>query len=261
MADGEIPMGGRTLPHLSDTDRAIYEWQMWLPGFGEERQRRLKAATALVSRCGGLGGPLCYSLAAAGIGRLVIAHGGNVKPSDLNRQVLMTRDWIGKPRVESAARRLREFNPDVEIVAVPGNVGEGNVERLVGMADIVFDCAPLFAERFLMNRECVRQGKPMVEAAMYGMEGQVTVILPGRTPCLACLYPEQPPAWKRRFPVLGAVSALAAAIAALEGIKLIAGFGETLAGALLHYDAGTMAFRRIPMSRRPGCVVCGNIGA
>ncbi|MCX7804576.1 MAG: HesA/MoeB/ThiF family protein, partial [Planctomycetota bacterium] len=235
MADDTAPRAGRQLPELSDADRAIYEWQMWLPGFGEEGQRRLRAASALVSRCGGLGGPLCLSLAAAGIGRLIIAHGGNVKPSDLNRQVLMTRDWIGKPRVESAARRLREFNPDVEIVAVPENIREENAARLVEMADIVFDCAPLFEERFLMNRECIRQGRPMVEAAMYGMEGQVTTILPGRTPCLACLYPEKPPAWRRQFPVLAAVPALAAAIAAAEGIKLIVGIGRTLAGTWLLY--------------------------
>jgi molybdopterin-synthase adenylyltransferase len=245
------------MSELNDHERAVYEWQMWVPGFGEAGQEKLKAATALVSRCGGLGGPLCYSLAAAGIGKLVIAHGGNVKPSDLNRQVLMTHDWLGKPRAESAARRLRDFNPRMEIEAVCENINEQNAAELVGKADIVFDCAPLFSERFLMNRECVRQGVPMVEAAMFSMEGQVTTILPGKTPCLACLYPEDPPQWKRQFPVFGAVSALAAAIAAAEGIKVLAGFGQTLAGTLLYYDAGNMSFRRIPIARRPNCPVCG----
>jgi molybdopterin/thiamine biosynthesis adenylyltransferase len=246
------------MSQLSDQERAVYEWQMWVPDFGEAGQRKLKAATALVSRCGGLGGPLSYSLAAAGIGKLVIAHGGNVKPSDLNRQVLMTHDWVGKPRVESAARRLRELNPRLEIEAVPANVNQENAAELVAKADLVFDCAPLFSERFLMNRECVRRGVPMVEAAMFAMEGQVTTIVPGKTPCLACLYPEDPPRWKREFPVFGAVSALAAAIAATEGIKLLAGFGETLAGTLLYYDAGNMTFQRIPVARRPQCPVCGS---
>lgn len=243
---------------LTDADRAVYEWQMWIDGFGEAAQERLKGATAFVSRCGGLGGPLCYHLASAGLGRLIVAHGGNVRPSDLNRQILMTHDWIGRPRAECARRRLLELNPRMEIEAVPENVTEANAPDLVGRADIVFDCAPLFRERFLMNRECVRRGKPMVEAAMFEMEGQVTTILPGETPCLACLYPSDPPQWKRRFPVLGAVSSIAAAIAATEGIKILTGLGAALAGTLLYFDSRSMSFQRIPIARRPGCPVCSS---
>jgi molybdopterin/thiamine biosynthesis adenylyltransferase len=241
---------------LTDQERAVYEWQMWVPSFGEVGQERLKAATALVSRCGGLGGPLAQSLAAAGIGRLVIAHGGNLKPSDLNRQILQTADHVGKPRIDSIVRRLRELNPRVEVEGIPENISEANAAALVGKADIVFDCAPLFTERFLMNRECVRQGKPLVEAAIYSLEGQVTTIIPGKTACLQCLYPEVPASWKREFPVIGAVPALAAAVAAMEGIKLIAGIGTALAGELLYFDTANMTFQRIPIRRRPDCPVC-----
>ncbi len=242
---------------LTPEERAVYEWQIWVPGFGEAGQEKLKGASALVSRCGGLGGPLAQSLAAAGVGRLVIAHDGDLKPSDLNRQILQTADWVGKPRIDSIVRRLRELNPRVEVEGVAENVSEENSERLVGKADIVFDCAPLFAERFAMNRECIRQGKPLVEAAMFSLEGQVTTIIPGKTPCLACLYPETPPEWKREFPVIGAVSALAAQIAAMEGIKLLAGIGKPLAGELLYYDTASMTFQKIPIARRPDCPVCG----
>lgn len=244
---------------LTDEERAIYEWQMWIEGFGEQAQQKLKNATALVSRCGGLGGPLCYHLASAGIGRLIIAHAGNVVPSDLNRQILMTHDWLGKPRVESARRRLNELNPRMEVIAVGENISEENVDSLVGQADIVFDCAPLFAERFAMNRACVELGKPMVEAAMFEMEGQVTTILPGKSACLSCIYPEDPPQWKRQFPVLGAVSSMAASIAAVEGVKVLTGIGETLAGTILYYDSRSMHFQRIPTFRRPDCRVCGKI--
>ena len=247
------------MPKLTDEERATYAWQLSVPGFGEAGQEKLKGATALVSRCGGLGGPLAYSLTAAGFGKLIIAHGGDLKPSDLNRQITMTHDWLGRPRAEIAAQRLREMNPRLEVEAVSSNITEENAAALVGKADIVFDCAPLFAERFLMNRECVRQGKPMVEAAMYCMEGQVTTILPGRTPCLACLYPEDPPRWRREFPVFGAVSSMAAQIAAAEGIKLIAGLDSPLAGVLLYYDAAAMTFQRIPIARRPDCPVCGSL--
>ena len=95
-----------TNPSLSAAETARYEWQMWTPDIGEEGQRKLKSASVLVSRIGGVGGTVAYYLAAAGIGRLVLAHAGNVKPSDLNRQLLMTTDWLGKPRVESAQKRL-----------------------------------------------------------------------------------------------------------------------------------------------------------
>jgi len=247
------------MPKLTDEERATYEWQIWTPGFGEAGQEKLKGATALVSRCGGLGGPLSFSLTAAGIGKLIIAHGGNLKHSDLNRQITMTHAWLGKPRAEITAKRLREMNPRLEVEAISSNITEDNAAELVGKADIVFDCAPLFSERFLLNRECVRQGKPMVEAAMYGMEGQVTTILPGKTPCLACIYPEDPPRWKREFPVFGAVSSIAAQVAACEGIKLIAGLGTPLAGVLLYYDALSMTFQRVPIARQPDCPVCGHL--
>lgn len=246
---------------LTDEELAIYEWQMWIEGFGKQSQEKLRNATALVSRCGGLGGPVCYNLAAAGIGRLIIAHAGNVVPSDLNRQILMTHDWLGKPRVESARRRLNELNPRMEIIAVPENISEENVDYLVSRADIVFDCAPLFNERFAMNRACVDQGKPMIEAAIYEMEGQVTTLIPGRTACLSCIYPEDPPQWKRQFPVLGAVPAMAAAMAAVEGIKVLTGMGDTLAGTILYFDSRNMNFQKIPTFRRPDCPVCSKVNA
>ncbi len=249
----ELPINPKP---LTDEERAIYEWQTWVPDFGEGGQERLKGATVLISRIGGLGGVVAYELAAAGVGRLILAHAGDVKPSDLNRQLLMTHEQLGKPRIESAERRLHDLNPRLEIVPVAENVSEDNVERLVSEADVVVDCAPLFEERFLMNREAVRQSKPMVECAMYELQAQLTTILPGETPCLACLFPEAPPAWKREFPVFGAVSGTVGCLAAMEAIKLIAGIGEPLSGELLTMDLRTMAFRKHRVSRRAGCAVC-----
>ena len=191
---------------LTDEERAVYEWQLWVPEFGEAGQERLKGASVLVSRCGGLGSVAAYELAAAGVGKLVIAHAGNVKPSDLNRQLLMTHDWLGKSRVESAERRLKELNPRLEIVAVGENINEENAAGIIEQVDLIVDCAPLFTERFAMNRQAVLQGKPIVECAMYDMEAQLTSIIPGETPCLACLHPADPPGWKREFPVFGAMT-------------------------------------------------------
>ena len=167
------------MPPLTDEERAVYEWQIWVPGFGETGQQKLRDASVLVSRVGGLGSVVAYELAAAGIGRLVLAHAGNIKPSDLNRQLLMTHAGLGTSRVESAQRRLKELNPRLEILSVAENLSEANAERLVGEVDLVVDCAPLFPERFAMNRQCIEQKKPLVDCAMYDLEGQVTTILPG----------------------------------------------------------------------------------
>ena len=166
---------------LSDEERAVYEWQLWVRGFGEAGQERLKGASVLVSRVGGLGGLVAYQLAAAGVGKLVLAHAGNVKPSDLNRQLLMTHESLGSSRVESARQRLLELNPRLVVETVAENVSEENAARLVGAADLVVDCAPLFEERLLLNREAVRQGKPLVECAMYALEVHVLTVLPGQS--------------------------------------------------------------------------------
>ena len=243
---------------LSDAERARVAWQIDVAGFGEEGQERLQAAGVLISRCGGVGGMVAYELASAGVGRLILAHAGDVRLNDLNRQLLMTTDWIGKPRVECAARRLRELNPLVEVETVAENIREDNAERLVGRSDLVVDCAPLFSERLLLNREVVRQNKPLVDCAMYDLEAQITTIVPGKTPCLACLYPTEPPAWKRQFPVFGAVAGTIGSLAAMEAIKVLAGFGESLAGRLLIGNLRDMTFRTVRLTRNPACAVCGS---
>jgi molybdopterin-synthase adenylyltransferase len=242
---------------LTDAERAVYQWQLWVGGFGEAGQERLKGASVLLSRCGGVGGAAAYQLAAAGVGRLVLAHAGDLRPDDLNRQLLMSHAEIGRPRVEQAARRLRELSPFVEVEAVAENVNEANAERLVGRADLVVSCAPRFRERLLLNRAAVAQGKPLVDCAMYELEAQLTTVVPGRTPCLACLYPEEPPGWERRFPVFGAVAGTVGCLGAMEAVKVLAGLGEPLLGQLLICDLRDMTFRKVALARRPGCAVCG----
>ena len=169
----------------------------------------------------------------------------------------MTHDWLGRPRVESAEQRLKELNPRLQIVAVPENVSEENAERLVSEADLIVDCAPLFEERFAMNRQAVLQKKPIVECAMYDLDAQITTVIPGQTACLSCLFPEKPPEWRREFPVFGAVSGTVGCIAAMEAIKVLAGFGEPLANRLLTFDLRSMRFSKLAIERKPDCPVCG----
>lgn len=244
---------------LTDAEKAIYEWQMWVPGFGETGQRRLRAASVLVSRVGGVGGSVAMQLAAAGVGRLVLAHAGSLEPSDLHRQTLMSHAGLGTSRVEQAAERLRAMNPYVHVETVAENVSDANADSLVSRVDLVVDCAPRFGERLAMNRAVVQQRKPLVECAMYELEGQVTTVMPGQTPCLACLYPQEPPAWNRRFPVFGAVAGTVGCIGAMEAIKVLAGLGEPLFRRLLTFDLRSASFRTVSIRRRRECEVCGHL--
>lgn len=245
------------LPELTETDRSIYAWQMSVPGMGEEGQRKLKGASVLISRLGGLGGLVALELAAAGVGKLILAHGGALKPSDLNRQLLQTRAHLGQPRMENIVKRLKDLNPDCEIIGITENVSAKNVAGLVAQADIVVDAAPLFEERLALNAAARNAGKPMVECAMHTLEASVTTFIPGQTGCLACYVPEVPRSWTRQFPVFGAVSGTAACLGAMEVIKLITGIGSPLAGEMLCMDLESMQFRRVKLPWRADCEVCG----
>lgn len=156
-------------------------------------------------------------------------------------------------------QRLLDLNPRLEIVAVGENVNEDNAARLVEQADVVVDCAPMFEERFAMNRQAVLQRKPLVECAMYDLEATITTVQPGTTPCLACWCPSVPPQWKRQFPVFGAVSGTVGCLAAMEAIKLIAGFGEPLFNRMLRMDLRDMTMQTLALARNPECAVCGSL--
>lgn len=233
-----------------------YTWQEDIPGFGDASQEKLKNSTALVSRVGGLGGPLAQSLAAAGVGRIILAHGGELRPDDLNRQILMTHEGLGDERHAQAAETLRRFNQDLEIESVGENISEKNAAGLVERADLVFSCAPLFEERLLMNREAMKQGKYFVDGAMCSMEGHVLPVDPGKSTCLGCLVKEPPSYWKRRFPVIGAVSAMVAQIAVLEGMKLLTRFAEPALDQMIHIDAQRMRMKKVRLVRDVACYHC-----
>lgn len=234
---------------LTDAERAQYAWQMTVPGVGESGQLRLKSSTVLVSRCGGVGGSAAQQLAAAGVGRLILLHGGDLQPADLNRQILMRADALGHRRVDCAAARLREINSHVEVVSVAEYPNQENCVRLAAEADLVISAAPLFEERHALHRAAAERGIPCVEAAMYAMQGYVTVVHPPHTARYDEWVPEKPDWWKRQFPVFGAVSGVIGALAAVEAIKLLTGIGQPLYNQLLAFDFLTTHIRSVQLPR------------
>lgn len=250
--DRRAPLGSR--------ERAVYARQMSLPGWGEAAQVRLRGSSVLIARAGGLGGTVAMYLAAAGVGRMTVMHGGSLIEPDLNRQMLMAADGVGLPRAGMIRESLLRLRPDLDLTVVAENPDAGNLDARVAGADVVCDCAPTFEERYAINRAAVRQGRPMVEAAMCGWEGYVTVVVPGRTACLRCLYPAPPADWQwEGFPVLGAVSGTVACLAAAEAVKVLTGVGRPLAGRLLTVDVDSQEHRRHRIRRDPACPDCGGM--
>lgn len=234
-----------------------YERQQKL--LGAEGQRKLKEATVMVAGIGGLGGTAALYLAAAGIGRLILAHEGVIREPDLNRQILMDADHIGKERIATAVRNLKRINPDVDIEGHNAKITEES-EPWVRRADLVIDARYDFPERYELNRLCVAAGKPLVEAAMYGFEVSLTTIVPGLTPCLACLYPEREQEWEPfGFPVLGATSGLAGCLAAMEAVKWIAGVGRPFLQVMHRINTLDMSGYVVSLRRNPDCACCKGI--
>ncbi len=244
---------------LTPTELERYHRQMMLPNFGETAQKRLKSATVLVTGVGGLGGTAALYLAVAGVARLLLARGGELRLDDMNRQILMTDDWVGKPRVFKAKETLQAINPDIQVEAIDDYITPENVNFLVQEADIALDCPHNFVERDLLNEACVRWQKPMVESAMNGMEAYLTTMIPGVTPCLSCLFPEKPDWDRQGFAVLGAVCGTLGCLTALEAIKVITGFGQPLLSQLLTMDLNRMEFAKRHTYHDPSCVVCGHL--
>jgi molybdopterin/thiamine biosynthesis adenylyltransferase len=243
---------------LTTEERERYRRQMMLPGFRAEHQERLKCSTALIAGIGGLGGTAALYLAVAGIGRMVFAHAGALTLSNMNRQVLMRHDWIGKSRVIQGKKSIEEINPHVEIQIHDERMTGRNTRVLLDGADVALSARPNFAERAVLNRACVEKGIPMVEAAMNGMEGYLFNVIPGETACLQCVYPEENSEWQELgFPVLGAVSGALGCLMAIEAIKIITGYGRPLKNEMLLYNTFDMDFRKLALRRDSACRVCG----
>jgi len=242
---------------LTHIERERYRRQLMLRGFTPDHQRWLRNSTALVAGVGGLGGTAALYLAAAGVGRLILVHSGNLTLSNMNRQILMKNSQVGKSRVVQAKKTIQEMNPDVDIEVRDEQITDDNIGLLLRTAKIVLSARPNFNERRILNRACIETGVPMVEAAMNGMEGYIFNVIPRVAACLHCVYPEDDPSWEELgFPVLGAVSGMLGCMMAIEAIKLLTGYGKPLFSEMLLFNTLDMDFRKVKIPRDNRCQVC-----
>lgn len=250
------------LPTLSPAELSRYSRHILLDQIGVEGQRRLAASRVLVIGAGGLGSPAALYLAASGIGTLGLVDFDRVEEHNLQRQLLHTQSSVGRPKVESAARRLAEINPFIRVRTHSERVTAENALTLFNEYDLIVDGSDNFSTRYLNNDAAFLAKKPLVYASVFKFEGQLSVFAPHLGgPCYRCLFPEPPEPGTvpncGEAGVLGALCGVVGSWQALEAIKLIAGFGEPLIGTLLNYDGLSQRCQRISLPRDPNCALCG----
>ncbi|HWI66450.1 MAG TPA: ThiF family adenylyltransferase [Symbiobacteriaceae bacterium] len=227
-----------------------------------EGDLHLQGKSALIVGTGGLGSPIAYQLAAAGVGRIGLADMDRVDLSNLQRQVLHFTPDVGIPKVESGARKIAALNPSVHTDLHQVAITSENALDLLARYDVILDCTDNFATRYLLNDACVFLRKPLVHGSIFRFDGQATVFLPGAGPCYRCVYP-QPPAPGSvpscaQAGVIGVLPGLVGSLMSMEALKLLTGEGTSLAGRLLIYNSLDLEFATVQIRRDPACPVCGD---
>ena len=245
-----------------------YSRHLILPEIGMAGQKKLRAASVLIIGAGGLGCPIALYLTATGIGRLGLVDFDVVDRTNLQRQILYGESVVGVPKVEAAAERLKDLNPDVEIETYPERLTSENALQIMSDYDIIIDGTDNFPTRYLTNDAAVILGKPYIYGSIFRFEGQVSVFLSqpfngfDRGPCYRCLFPSPPPPGAvpscAEGGVLGVLPGIVGALQAAEAIKLIVGIGEPLIGKLMLIDTLRMEFKTVRIRRNPNCPVCGD---
>jgi molybdopterin/thiamine biosynthesis adenylyltransferase/rhodanese-related sulfurtransferase len=258
------------VPKVLNADQRIrYSRHTLLSEIGEAGQIKLLESSILMIGAGGLGSPAAMYLAAAGVGKLGIVDFDTVDVSNLQRQLLHGMSDVGRPKVDSARDRIKEINPDVEVVGYREPITSANALEIIRDYDLVINGSDNFPTRYLVNDACQFLGKPLVDASIFMFEGQVTVYQPSVAeqgveggPCYRCLYPDPPPPGEvpscAEAGVLGVLPGIVGSIQAIEAIKMLLGTGEPLVGRLLMIDTLDMSFRTLKVQKNPECPVCGD---
>ncbi|HLD36002.1 MAG TPA: ThiF family adenylyltransferase [Planctomycetota bacterium] len=275
-SETEHPDRGAHGKHSSDRDHATHDHDnshelllersdqfsrhIRLPYFGAEGQKKINRAKVFVVGAGGLGSPAATYLAAAGIGTLGLTDNDAVEISNLPRQILHSPETIDELKITSAEKRLSQLNPDLKLNLSSERLKAKNVIGLIKGYDVVIDGSDNFATKFLLNDACVMHDIPLIHAGVLRYGGQAMTILPGKSACYRCIFPEPPPANSvptcQEAGILNTVAGIIGLIQATEAIKLIIGAGQLLTNKLLVFDGLEMSFRAIAIQRNKNCPVC-----
>ena len=246
---------------LNDEQIERYSRHLILTDVGIEGQERILNAKVCLIGAGGLGSPLLYYLAAAGVGTIGIVDGDVVDMTNLQRQIIHFTSDIDRAKVQSAKEKINLLNPDVRVHAYEARVDADNIKDIISDYDFVVDGTDNFPAKYLINDACVITKKPYSHAGILRFNGQTMTVLPGESACLRCIFPEPPPPDAvptcSQAGVLGALAGVMGTLQATEVLKYIIGKGDLLTNRLQTFDALKMEFRNLKIKKRKECPVCG----
>lgn len=239
-----------------------YSRHILLQDVGVEGQERLLTAKVLIVGAGGLGCPVALYLAAAGVGTIGIVDCDTVEISNLQRQIAHFTKDIGRPKVESAREKMLAINPDLTVRAYREYLSAANIREIIRGYDFVVDGTDNFATKFLVNDACVMEKIPFSHGGILRFDGQTTTVVPGHSACYRCSFRQPPPPDAvptcSQAGVLGAIAGMLGTIQAAEALKYLTGAGTLLTDRLLTFNAKSMEFRKIKLSRQADCPLCGH---
>jgi len=246
---------------LSKQELNRYSRHLVLPEVGIKGQEKIKQSKVLIVGAGGLGSPAALYLAAAGVGTIGIADFDVVEENNLQRQIIHTTKYIGTKKTESAKNAINNLNPNVKVEIHNEKLNSKNSLEILKNYDIVIDGSDNFLTKYLVNDACVLLKKPNVYGSIFRFEGHTSVFNFEEGPCYRCLFPNPPP--KGSVPScaeaggLGGLPGIIGTIQATEAIKIVLGKGDVLSGRFLVYDALSMKFKELKLSKNKNCPICG----
>ncbi|UDG82544.1 Molybdopterin-synthase adenylyltransferase [Candidatus Vallotia cooleyia] len=247
---------------MNDDQLLRYSRHILLDEIGIEMQQRFLTAHVLIVGAGGLGSPAALYLGASGIGTLTLVDSDTVELTNLQRQILHSSDTIGQAKVRSGRATLERLNPDICVHEISVRADDMLLQQCVLHADVVLDCSDNFVTRHAVNRACVQHCVPLVSGSASRFNGQISTFDARNpaSPCYACIFAPDHPFDEVSCSTMGVFSPLVGVIGAMqaaEALRLIAGIGRTLAGRLMLFDAMTMSWQTMCISRQADCSVCG----
>jgi len=246
---------------LNEEQSERYSRQLRLKGVGIEGQKRLLEGRVLLVGVGGLGSPAALYLAAAGVGVLGLIDPDLVETHNLQRQVIHTVEDVGKPKVVSAAEKIKKLNPDVTVRSYTESLHERNAIELLREYDFAIDATDRFEAKFLIADACHATDTPYSHAGILGFEGQTMTVLPSQTACYRCVFPRPPEPGQAETPdevgTFGPLAGVLGSLQAGEAVKFLLGQGTLLTDTLLVCNALTARFKAVTLHRNPSCPLCG----
>ena len=247
--------------NISDEELKRYSRQIVLKEIGISGQSKILNSSVLVAGAGGLGSSVIYHLAASGVGTLGIVDFDKVDISNLHRQIIHFTDDLGKPKVISGKEKINKLNPKVKVITFNERLTKDNIENIFKDFEIVVDGLDNFQDKFLINDTCIKLNKKLVHAGTIGFEGQILTVIPGKSACLRCYFPDESPGDLRQncreVGVLGTCVGVISTIQANEVLKLILEIGKPLTDRILKFNALDGTFYEFKSSGKNGnCVIC-----